>query len=201
MGGEKRWDSEAETRTEPRLRLTLRTAINASQPAFIAIGLFSFFINLLMLTGPIFMLQIYDRVLTSRSLPTLAVLFALVALLFLVMGLLEFIRSRVLVRIGVHVTGRIHERLFDAVMQLSLRSGGSEKAGTPLTDLNIIQQYLSGPGFVIRFDAPFVPAFSRLPHLFLSSSGAVSIRLHLLVCCSSTSSIRTALPSMEIATN
>ncbi len=158
--------SDTRTRTGQDPRLSLPAAISVSRPAFIAIGIFSFFINLLMLTGPLFMLQIYDRVLASRSLPTLTVLFFLVAALFLVMGLLELIRSRVLGRIGTHVAQRIHERLFDAVMQTGLRGGGNKQAGAPLRELDVIQQYLSGPGFTLWFDAPWVPIYMWVIFLF-----------------------------------
>lgn len=154
---------------------TLQSAINASRPAYIAIGFFSFFINLLMLTGPLFMLQIYDRVLSSRSLPTLAVLFALVAALFLVMGLLEFTRTRILARIGVHVSERIRERLFDAVMQLALHTGGNERSTTPLRGLDTIKQYLSGAGFVVFFDAPWVPVYIGVIFLFHPMLGWLAV--------------------------
>jgi len=97
---------------DPSSLLTLGSALKASLPAFFSVGFFSFFINLLMLTGPLFMLQVYDRVLASRSLPTLVVLFGLVAGLFLIMGILEFVRSRVLVRIGAQVDGSIRSSVY-----------------------------------------------------------------------------------------
>ena len=133
--------------------------MSASKGAFISIGFFSFFINLLMLTGPLFMLQIYDRVLASRSLPTLFVLFALVAGLFVFMGFLEFIRSRILTRIGANIFQRIHKRVFDAVMQLSLHTGGNSSSSKPLQELSVLQQYIAGPGPSSMFDSPWVPIY------------------------------------------
>ena len=133
--------------------------MRASAGAFWATGFFSFFINLLMLTGPLFMLQIYDRVLSSRSLPTLFVLFILVAGLFALLGLLELVRSRLLTRIGANVYQRIHQRIFDAVMHIALRTGGSSNSTKPLQQLYTLQQYLSGPGPASMFDSPWVPFY------------------------------------------
>ncbi|MEX3011301.1 type I secretion system permease/ATPase [Hoeflea sp. TYP-13] len=167
--------SDINTNSDKYSCLTLRDAIAASRPAFLAIAVFSFFINLLMLTGPLFMLQIYDRVLSSRSLPTLAVLFGLVVALFLAMGLLEIIRSRILARIGAHVAQRIHQRLFDAVMQLGLRTGGSSKSTAPLRELDTVVQYLTGPGFVVLFDAPWVPVYIFVIFLFNPMLGWLAV--------------------------
>ncbi|WP_271089974.1 type I secretion system permease/ATPase [Hoeflea poritis] len=155
--------------------LTVEQAIGASRPAFVGIAVFSFFINLLMLSGPLFMLQIYDRVLSSRSMPTLMALFGLVAFLFLVMGLLELVRSRVLVRISAHIAQRIQERLFDAVMFLGLRSSGDRKSIAPLRELDTIVQYLSGPGFVVLFDAPWVPVYLLVIFLFSPTLGWLAL--------------------------
>ena len=83
----------------------IRAALGESRRLFASIGLFSVFVNLLMLTGPLFMLQIYDRVLTSRSEATLVALIGIVAFLFLMMGLLDHARSRVLARAGAAVSG------------------------------------------------------------------------------------------------
>ena len=78
----------------------IRSALAESRRLLVSIGLFSVFVNLLMLTGPLFMLQIYDRVLTSRSEATLVALVGIVAFLFLMMGLLDHARARVLARAG-----------------------------------------------------------------------------------------------------
>ncbi len=146
--------------------LTLSAALKASFPSYLAIGAFSFFINLLMLTGPIFMLQIYDRVLSSRSIPTLIVLFALVAGLFAVLGVLDFIRSRILTRISSNVVMRIRRRVFDATIKLSLSSGGHTNAAMPLRELGTVQQFLAGPAVPALFDAPWVPVYLGVIFLF-----------------------------------
>jgi len=82
----------------------IATALAESRRLFVAIGVFSAFVNLLMLTGPIFMLQVYDRVLTSRSEATLVTLVVITAFLFLMMGILDHARGRVLARAETYTT-------------------------------------------------------------------------------------------------
>ncbi len=166
---------------QPALHLTLRSALKASLPAFVAVGFFSFFINLLMLTGPLFMLQIYDRVLASRSLPTLGVLFALVAGLYVILGILEFVRTRVLARIGAQVDQRLSQRVFDGSMRLSLRDGGKTSASAPLNQLAIIQQFLSGPALPALFDAPWVPVYIGIIFLFHPDLGWLAVAAAVLL--------------------
>ena len=81
-------------------RNELRAALAKGRGLFLTVGLFSFFVNLLMLTGPLFMLQVYDRVLGSRSEATLVALIVLVAILYLIMGFLDYARGRILARVG-----------------------------------------------------------------------------------------------------
>ena len=102
----------------------------------VSLGLFSAFVNLLMLTGPLFMLQVYDRVLTSRSEATLVALIAIVAFLFLMMGLLDHARARVLARAGARFQARLDGRVLEAM-----------------------QRFASGPGPFAFFDAPWTPVF------------------------------------------
>ena len=127
---------------------------------FVAIGLFSAFVNLLMLTGPLFMLQIYDRVLTSRSEATLVALIGIVAFLFLMMGLLDHARARVLARAGARFQARIDPRVLGAILTRAGRSPASRSApATGLHDLEAMQRFASGPGPFAFFDAPWTPAF------------------------------------------
>ena len=87
----------------------IRAALSESRRLFVSVGLFSIFVNILMLTGPLFMLQVYDRVLTSRSEATLVTLIGIVAFLFLMMGILDHARGRVLARAGARLqAGSIH---------------------------------------------------------------------------------------------
>ena len=102
---------------------------------FLAIGLLSGAVNILMLTGPMFMLQIYDRVLASGSLPTLAALFGLVAALFLFLGLFDLLRTRITSRMGYN----LDVELMPITKRAWILAGLSpnSKAGRPLTDLTV----------------------------------------------------------------
>ncbi len=138
-------------------------------------GLFSFFINLLMLTGPLFMLQVYDRVLSSGSLPTLAALFSLVAALFLFMGLLDLIRGRLMSRAGAKLDSLFDQRLFRA----SLKDPASAN-GAGLRALESIRQTLAGSGPLALFDLPWSPVFFAVIFLFHWSMGALALVAGLL---------------------
>ena len=141
-------------------RAEIRTALGESRRLFVSIGVFSAFVNLLMLTGPLFMLQVYDRVLTSRSEATLVALIAIVAFLFLMMGLLDHARARVLARAGARFQTRMEPRVLGAILT---RAGLSPQArsapATGLHDLEAMQRFASGPGPFAFFDAPWTPAF------------------------------------------
>lgn len=125
---------------------------------FMGVGIFSFFINLLMLTGPLYMLQIYDRVLASRNDMTLLALTFLVVGLFLLMAMLEFVRSRVLVRVGAAIEAKLNSRVFDAAFEATLRRGGAD-ARQALTDLTQMRQFMTGNGPFAFFDAPWFPIY------------------------------------------
>ena len=138
----------------------IRAALRESRRLFASIGLFSVFVNLLMLTGPLFMLQVYDRVLTSRSEATLVALIMIVAFLFLMMGLLDHFRARVLARAGARFQARLDPRVLGAILT---RAGHSPQArsapATGLADLEAMQRFASGPGPFAFFDAPWTPVF------------------------------------------
>ena len=138
----------------------ISSALGESRRLFVSIGLFSAFVNLLMLTGPLFMLQIYDRVLVSRSEATLVALVGIVAFLFLMMGLLDHARARVLARAGARFQMRLDDRVFGAILTRAGRSP-AERAGPAmgLEDLEAMQRFASGPGPFAFFDAPWTPVF------------------------------------------
>jgi len=98
----------------------------ASRSARMSAGLFSAFVNLLMLTGPLFMLQVYDRVLGSRTVETLTALFLLVCFLFLVMGVLDWSRGRVMARVGAGLQQRLEARVFEAALRRASDKPGSQ---------------------------------------------------------------------------
>lgn len=142
-----------------RGRKEYRSAFWSAKGLFVVAGVMSLFVNLLMLTGPLFMLQVYDRVLASGSLPTLQALFLLVGGLFLVMGLLDFLRGRVLANAGARFQAILDGRVFDGTMRTALIPGERAKPATALKDLEAIQQFLSGPAPYAFFDAPWVPIY------------------------------------------
>ena len=97
----------------------LREARAESRTLYWIVGIFSMFANLLMLTGPLYMLQVYDRVLGSRSEETLIALSLLVVFLYGVMGILDFTRGRIMARVGARFQARLDRRVFDAVVRKS----------------------------------------------------------------------------------
>jgi ATP-binding cassette, subfamily C, type I secretion system permease/ATPase len=138
----------------------LRDARRESRGLFWAAGLFSVFVNLLMLTGPIYMLQIYDRVLGSRSESTLLALTLLMAFFFVIMGVLDYTRGRVLARIGATFQARLDRRVFSAVLRReAVASSSGQQTTNTLRDLESVQRVLSSPVFTAVFDIPWTPVF------------------------------------------
>lgn len=131
-----------------------------------AVAAFSGLINVLMLSGSLFMLQVYDRVLPSRSVPTLVALIVLVAVLYAFQGVLEAIRARVLTRIGAGIDETIANRVFDCVVRLPLRTRDRGEGLQALRDLDQISGFLSGPGPAALFDLPWMPLYVVICFLF-----------------------------------
>jgi ABC-type protease/lipase transport system fused ATPase/permease subunit len=145
----------------------LRDALGSCVAAFIGIGIFSGLINLLMLTGSLFMLEVYDRVLPSRSVPTLIGLSALAAVLFTFQALLEITRGRLLVRIGNQLDCKLGARVYDLVVGLPLRARPGSDGLQPVRDLDTVRSFLSGLGPTALFDclgfrstSPFASPFT-----------------------------------------
>jgi ATP-binding cassette subfamily C exporter for protease/lipase len=136
---------------------------------FMIVGLLSMVANLLMLTPTLYMLQIYDRVLVSQSQLTLLMLSLITLMLFVVMALAEWIRSRLLVRSGVRFDEALNDRIFRAGFRAELEQSGHNPSQA-LGDLTTIRQFLTGNGTIGFFDAPWTPiyiAVSFLLHPFL----------------------------------
>ena len=144
----------------------LSSALSSCRAALIGIAVFSGVINLLMLTGSLFMLEVYDRVLPSRSVPTLVGLAAITALLFAFQGLMEITRGRMLVRIGNHLDARLSARIFDLVARLPLRTKGSGDGLQPVRDLDTIRSVMSGSGPTALFDLPWLPLYLAICFAF-----------------------------------
>ena len=147
-------------------RPELAEALGRCRHAFICIGVFSGLINILMLTAPLFMLQIYDRILPSRSVPTLIGLAVLTGGLFAFQGILDAIRGRVLLRIGGSVSEDLSARVYDAVVRLPLKRRGGGDGLQPVHDLDQIRSYLSSAGPAALFDLPWMPLYVGVCFLF-----------------------------------
>ena len=119
---------------------------------------FSFVLNILALTGSLFMLQVYDRVLPSGSVPTLIALGLIVLVLYGYYGVLDYVRSRIFVRVGRKIEEGLRNRVFDAMSTLSLNKANLV-GGMPVQDLNTIRQFISGQGPLAYFDMPYVPLY------------------------------------------
>jgi ABC-type protease/lipase transport system fused ATPase/permease subunit len=137
----------------------LSAALAACRAAFFGIGLFSGVINVLMLTGSFYMLEVYDRVLPSRSLPTLAGLTIVAGGLFAFLGLLDLIRGRVLARIAASIDHDLTGRVYDSFIRLPLKLGNRDDGIQPLRDLDRVREFLSGLGPVALFDLPWIPIY------------------------------------------
>jgi PrtD family type I secretion system ABC transporter len=144
----------------------LSAALGACRRAFVAIALFSGMSNILMLTGALFMLEVYDRVLPSRSVPTLIALVILVTGLFAAQGIIDMIRSRILVRVGRNLDEQLSMRVYDAIVRLPLKIGTRGDGIQPVRDLDSVRGFLSGSGPVAFFDLPWMPIYLGICFLF-----------------------------------
>src|SRR5258706_2241113 len=136
----------------------LDTVVRTYRPALVAVGIFSFFINLLMLVPAVYMLQVYDRVLSSRNEVTLLMLTLIMLGLYVLEAAIELVRSKVVVRATSGLDICLSERVFDASFERHLR----ERGGNPvraLGDLAAARQFLTGPGLFAFFDAPWTPLY------------------------------------------
>ncbi|QIE57040.1 type I secretion system permease/ATPase [Pikeienuella piscinae] len=156
-------------------RRELRGALNTSRRLLLGVAVFSAFVNILMLTGPLFMLQVYDRVLASNSEATLVALFGLISALFLFMGLLDHARARVLARAGARFQDLLDKRVFDAVLRRAVAPSERSRPQTGLRDLETIQRVLSSPAPFALFDMPWTPVFIFIIFYFHWMLGTLAV--------------------------
>jgi len=127
---------------------------------------FSIFVNILMLTGPLYMLQVYDRVLSSRSVETLVALSVLVLALYTLMAFLDFSRGRVMARVGARFQSHLDGRLFDAALRGSADARVQEASRAAGRDMDAVQGLFSSPVLLALFDMPWTPVFIAAIFLF-----------------------------------
>jgi ATP-binding cassette subfamily C protein len=158
--------SRGKTPSKTPERSALASALSGCRNAFIGIGVMSGMINILYLTGSFFMLEVYDRVLPSRSVPTLAGLVVLAVGLYMAQAVLDLIRGRILVRIGASLDESLSARVFETVARLPLKVGQRNDGLQPLRDLDSIRSFLSGLGPVALFDLPWMPFYIVICFIF-----------------------------------
>ncbi len=135
-----------------------RSIISNNRAVILSTFFFSFIVNILMLTGSLFMLQVYDRVIPASSIPTLVALSIIVLVLYVFYGVIDYIRSRIFVRVGRRIEEGLRARVFDVMATLSL-SRQNPVGGQPVQDLGIIRQFIGGQGPIAFFDMPYVPFY------------------------------------------
>lgn len=140
-------------------------ALAACRRGFVSVGAFSAVINLLMLAPALYMLQVYDRVLASGNHMTLAMLTLMVLGLYAFMGLLEWVRSLVVIRLGTQIDQQLGARIYDATFDANLRVARGSSA-QPLSDLTSLRQFATGNALFALFDAPWFPLYLAVLFLF-----------------------------------
>ena len=141
---------------------------------FVTAGVFSFFINVLMLVPAMYMLQVYDRVLASRNETTLLMLTLIILALYALMAGLEWLRAKLLVQAGLRLDANLNQRVLSSSFRLNLRQSGAS-AGQALSDLTNVRQFLTGNGLFAFFDAPWTPIFIIVIFLMHPLLGLVSL--------------------------
>ncbi len=136
----------------------VRETLYSMRKAWVGVGLLSLFVNVLMLTGPLYMLQVYDRVITSQSMSTLVVLSILMVAMYAFMGLMDFLRSRILVRIGNYVESELSAPIFKSWLSQGVK-GKAAPGQRPLQSLTVLKRFLTGPSPTTFFDIPWTPIY------------------------------------------
>ncbi len=158
-----------------KVRSDLEDALFQCRQSFISAGIFSLFINLLMLVPVVYMLQLYDRVIPSGSMSTLIMLTLIAMLMFLTMGGLEWVRSQILVKVSARIETLLNERLYDISFKQSLYTGGQKASSQPLDDLTSLRQFMTGNGLFAFFDAPWIPIYIAVMFMFHVWIGVMAV--------------------------
>jgi len=137
----------------------VQDALKTCLPSFTNVAIFSAVVNILALTGSIYMLQVYDRVLSSRSIPTLVGLSLIALAAYALSGGLDMLRGRMLARIGARFDEILAPRVFDLVATMPLKGAKAAESMQPIRDVDTIRGFLSGLGPTALFDMPFMPIF------------------------------------------
>lgn len=153
----------------------LAASFNDVKSYFIYAGLFSAAVNLLMLVPVIYMLQVYDRVVSSGSYSTLAMLTLLMVALTAALGGFEWVRSMILIAASNRIERNLRRRVSDATFKRALLTGGAVSNSQPLSDLSSLRQFLTGNGLFAFFDAPWFPIYVFVMFMFHPLFGYAAI--------------------------
>ena len=153
----------------------LAAVLGECRRAFLSVALFSAMVNLLMLAGPLYMLQVYDRVLTSKSVPTLVALSVFLIIAYGFQGGFEVLRSRLTVRIASLLDLHLGALLYEAVIKLANRNHTSAEVHQPLRDLDQIRTFLTGTAPIAIVDLPWVPIFLAVCFLIHPALGMTAL--------------------------
>ena len=153
----------------------LMQTLDACKQYFIYAGVFSAAVNILMLTPIVYMMTVYDRVVASGSLSTLAMLTILMVCLLIAVGGFEWVRSMILVSASNRVETLLRKRISDATFERSLLTGGMVANAQPLSDLSALRQFLTGNGLFAFFDAPWFPIYIGVMFMFHPWFGVAGI--------------------------
>ena len=167
-------DSKSTTSGDDRHDVT-RDAIRRSRSGLVAVGFASALINVLYLTSSFFMLQVYDRVIPSRSIPSLVALGLLAAMLYLFQGAFELARSRMLMRVSGIFDEVLSRRVFKAMLKAPIKTKGSADSMSMMRDLDQVRTFLSSPGPSAFFDLPWLPLYIGICFLFHPVIGYIAI--------------------------
>lgn len=144
----------------------LKEALALCKASFVSAAGFSMVINLLMLVPVIYMLQLYDRVVPTGNESTLLMLTLIMVALFVTLGILEWVRSQILVRVSSRLETLLNTRVFNIAYRQTLYSGGQSLSSQPLDDLTSLRQFMTGNGLFAFFDAPWLPFYIAVMFLF-----------------------------------
>ena len=162
---------------------SLHAALKACKGSFISVGVFSFFVNALMLVPTFYMLQVYGRVLTSGSVSTLTMLTIIMIILTVTTGLLEWVRSRIMVRVSTKLDVILSRDVYRASFKQALATGGMNASAQPLSDLTSLRQFLTGNGVFAFFDAPWLPIYIAVMFMFHPWFGWSAIACAIVLVC------------------
>jgi len=143
----------------------LREALNEFRSIFIKVGIFSFFINILVLAAPIYMLAVYDIVMPAKSIDTLIVVTGVILVFFIAMGLLEYVRNKIMIIVSNKLDAKINKRIYNAAFEMALKYP-SKGTTQPIQDLQTIKTFLSGPGLLSFFDVPWIIIYLAIMFMF-----------------------------------